>query len=154
MDTLEELDWCLTQLENMQSHKTISDIASTKFKRMLNKELSHFAEHNKSDNQIAEFICNTYLGLLIFFVYFIFWNFLIVAGVVSDKQSDEIDLPSVKVEHSAETREHESQFNCNTTDNNNNMRIKLSRTINEVRNLWNSQILTSLKTFGYFLTFV
>lgn len=69
----------------MQSHKTISDIASTKvcihclkmliksrsflsekyifkFKRMLNKELSHFAEHNKSDNQIAEFICNTYLG--------------------------------------------------------------------------------------------
>ena len=32
---------------------------------MLNKELSHFAEYNKSDNQIAEFICNTYLGLLI-----------------------------------------------------------------------------------------
>ena len=28
---------------------------------MLNKELSHFAEHNKSDNQIAEYICNTYL---------------------------------------------------------------------------------------------
>ena len=65
LDTLEELDWCLTQLEHMQSHKTISDIASTKFKRMLNKELSHFAEHNKSDNQIAEFICNTYLGWLI-----------------------------------------------------------------------------------------
>lgn len=31
---------------------------------MLNKELSQFAEHNKSDNQIAEFICNTYLGIL------------------------------------------------------------------------------------------
>lgn len=29
---------------------------------MLNKELSQFAEHNKSDNQIAEFIYNTYLG--------------------------------------------------------------------------------------------
>ena len=38
------------------------NIISFKFKRMLNKELSHFAEHNKSDNQIAEFICNTYLG--------------------------------------------------------------------------------------------
>jgi cAMP-specific phosphodiesterase 4 len=61
-ETLDEIDWCLTQLEHMQSHKTISDIASTKFKRMLNKELSHFAEQNKSDNQIAEYICNTYLG--------------------------------------------------------------------------------------------
>ena len=29
-EILEELDWCLTQLEHMQSHKTISDIASTK----------------------------------------------------------------------------------------------------------------------------
>jgi len=31
---------------------------------MLNKELSHFAEHNKSDNQISEYIINTYLGKL------------------------------------------------------------------------------------------
>lgn len=62
LDTLEELDWVLGQLENMQSHKYISDIASTKFKRMLNKELSNFAEHNKNDNQIAEYIYNTYLG--------------------------------------------------------------------------------------------
>ena len=30
LDTLEELDWVLSQLENMQSHKYISDIASTK----------------------------------------------------------------------------------------------------------------------------
>jgi hypothetical protein len=28
---------------------------------MLNKELSQFAEHNKSDNQISEYICNTFL---------------------------------------------------------------------------------------------
>ncbi len=63
LDTLDDLDWCLNQLENMQSHKYISDIASTKFKRMLNRELSNFAEHNKSDNQIAEFIFNTYLGI-------------------------------------------------------------------------------------------
>ncbi len=60
-DILEELDWCLTQLESMQSHKTISDVASTKFKKLLNKELSQFAEHNKSDNQIAEYIYSTYL---------------------------------------------------------------------------------------------
>ena len=70
LEILEELDWCLSQLEHMQSHKTISDIASTKFKRMLNKELSHFAEQNKSDNQIAEYICNTYLGRLFYLVFF------------------------------------------------------------------------------------
>ena len=29
---------------------------------MLNKELSHFAEHNKSDSQISEWVINTYLG--------------------------------------------------------------------------------------------
>lgn len=29
---------------------------------MLNRELSHFAESSKSGNQIAEYICSTYLG--------------------------------------------------------------------------------------------
>ena len=33
------------------------------FKRMLNKELSHFSE-SKSGNQISEYICNTFLGKL------------------------------------------------------------------------------------------
>jgi len=33
-EILEELDWCLTQLEHMQSHKTISDIASTKVSKL------------------------------------------------------------------------------------------------------------------------
>ena len=31
------------------------------FKRMLNKELSHYSE-SKSGNQISEYICNTFLG--------------------------------------------------------------------------------------------
>ena len=30
LEILDELDWCLSQLENMQSHKTISEIASSK----------------------------------------------------------------------------------------------------------------------------
>lgn len=75
MDTLEELDWCLDQLETIQTHRSVSDMASSKFKRMLNRELSHFAESSKSGNQIAEYICNTYL----------------------DKQQ-ELDLPTVKVD--------------------------------------------------------
>ena len=32
------------------------------FKRMLNKELSHFSESSKSGNQISEYICSTFLG--------------------------------------------------------------------------------------------
>jgi cAMP-specific phosphodiesterase 4 len=35
LEILEELDWCLSQLENMQSHKTISEIASSKVYRYL-----------------------------------------------------------------------------------------------------------------------
>ena len=28
METLEELDWCLDQLESMQTHRSVSDMAS------------------------------------------------------------------------------------------------------------------------------
>jgi len=31
--TLEELDWCLEQLETMQTHKSVSDLASLKVKK-------------------------------------------------------------------------------------------------------------------------
>ncbi|KAJ8305583.1 hypothetical protein KUTeg_016128 [Tegillarca granosa] len=84
MDTLEELDWCLDQLETIQTHRSVSDMASSKFKRMLNRELSHFAESSKSGNQIAEYICNTYL----------------------DKQQ-ELDLPTFKVEDHVENKNKE-----------------------------------------------
>nr|XP_031830520.1 cAMP-specific 3',5'-cyclic phosphodiesterase isoform X13 [Nomia melanderi] len=50
-------------------------MASLKFKRMLNKELSHFSESSKSGNQISEYICSTFL----------------------DKQQ-ELDLPSLRIE--------------------------------------------------------
>jgi hypothetical protein len=62
METMEELDWCLDQLETIQTHRSVSDMASLKFKRMLNKELSHFSESSKSGNQISEYICSTFLG--------------------------------------------------------------------------------------------
>ncbi|XP_033221812.1 cAMP-specific 3',5'-cyclic phosphodiesterase isoform X4 [Belonocnema kinseyi] len=75
VETLEELDWCLDQLETIQTHRSVSDMASLKFKRMLNKELSHFSESSKSGNQISEYICSTFL----------------------DKQQ-ELDLPSLRIE--------------------------------------------------------
>lgn len=61
METLEELEWCLEQLETIQTHKSVSDMATSKFKRMLNKELSHFAESSKSGNQVSEYISSTFL---------------------------------------------------------------------------------------------
>ena len=35
METLEELDWCLDQLETMQTHRSVSDMASSKVRNSL-----------------------------------------------------------------------------------------------------------------------
>ncbi|KAM4675705.1 3',5'-cyclic-AMP phosphodiesterase 4A [Discoglossus pictus] len=60
-ETLEELDWCLDQLETVQTYRSVSDMASTKFKRMLNRELTHLSEMSRSGNQVSEYISNTFL---------------------------------------------------------------------------------------------
>ncbi|KAJ8039867.1 cAMP-specific 3',5'-cyclic phosphodiesterase 4B [Holothuria leucospilota] len=60
-ETLEELDWCLEQLESMQSYRSVSDLATSKFKRMLNRELSAFSDTGKSGNQVSEFLFTTFL---------------------------------------------------------------------------------------------
>ncbi|CAN8175360.1 unnamed protein product [Coccothraustes coccothraustes] len=60
-DTLEELDWCLEQLETLQTHRAVSEMASNKFKRMLNRELSHLSEMSRSGNQVSEYIASTFL---------------------------------------------------------------------------------------------
>lgn len=64
METLEELDWCLDQLETIQAHRSVGDMATNKFKRMLNRELSHFSD-SKSGSQISEYLLKTYLGAFI-----------------------------------------------------------------------------------------
>ncbi|KAH0819415.1 hypothetical protein GEV33_003376 [Tenebrio molitor] len=56
------------------------------FKRMLNKELSHFSESSKSGNQISEYICSTFL----------------------DKQQ-ELDLPSLRVDEGQEPAQKGTQ---------------------------------------------
>lgn len=61
VETLEELDWCLDQLETIQAHRSVGDMATSKFKRMLNKELSHFSE-TKAGSQISEWVYCTFLG--------------------------------------------------------------------------------------------
>ncbi|KAK4300355.1 hypothetical protein Pmani_027435 [Petrolisthes manimaculis] len=57
------------------------------FKRMLNKELSHFSESSKSGNQISEYICTTFL----------------------DQQQD-LDIPSLRVDDSSDrVRKHKDR---------------------------------------------
>ncbi|XP_006161605.1 cAMP-specific 3',5'-cyclic phosphodiesterase 4A isoform X2 [Tupaia chinensis] len=60
-ETLEELDWCLEQLESMQTYRSVSEMASHKFKRMLNRELIHLSEMSRSGNQVSEYISTTFL---------------------------------------------------------------------------------------------
>ncbi|KAJ7993321.1 hypothetical protein DPEC_G00271210 [Dallia pectoralis] len=60
METLEELDWCLDQLETLQTRHSVSEMASTKFKRMLNRELTHLST-SRSGNQVSEYIASTFL---------------------------------------------------------------------------------------------
>ncbi|XP_062816042.1 3',5'-cyclic-AMP phosphodiesterase 4C isoform X2 [Anolis carolinensis] len=61
METLEELDWCLDQLETLQTRHSVSEMASNKFKRMLNRELTHLSETSRSGNQVSEYISSTFL---------------------------------------------------------------------------------------------
>ncbi|XP_067872118.1 3',5'-cyclic-AMP phosphodiesterase 4C-like isoform X2 [Heterodontus francisci] len=61
VETLEELDWCLDQLETLHTRHSVSEMASNKFKRMLNRELTQLSEMSRSGNQVSEFISNTFL---------------------------------------------------------------------------------------------
>jgi len=78
-ETLEEMDWCLEQLEMIHVHRSITEMASSKFRsacafcgsvncftmyfrKLLNKELSQFAESSgKAGSQISKFITSTYM---------------------------------------------------------------------------------------------
>merc|ERR1719412_98002 len=52
---LQELDWCLNQLESMDTHKNVADMAASKFTNMLNRELSVLSE-SKDGAMIADHI--------------------------------------------------------------------------------------------------
>uniref|UniRef100_UPI00398F5079 3',5'-cyclic-AMP phosphodiesterase 4C-like isoform X2 n=1 Tax=Pristiophorus japonicus TaxID=55135 RepID=UPI00398F5079 len=60
-ESLEELDWCLEQLETLQTRHSVSEMASNKFKRMLNRELTQLSETSRSGNLVSEFISHTFL---------------------------------------------------------------------------------------------
>lgn len=55
--TLQQIDWCLHQLESVDSAKAMGGpLAQDKFHRLLTRELSHMSEHSKSGNKLAEWV--------------------------------------------------------------------------------------------------
>ncbi len=54
--TLEELDWCLEQLETMQTHKSVSDLASLKVRKRKNKNLFFYYINRVSSLALFEAI--------------------------------------------------------------------------------------------------
>jgi len=58
VDILEELDWCLKKLETVSSTKSMGNMARDKFRRLLNRELSHLSEGSRKGAQVAEWVTN------------------------------------------------------------------------------------------------
>ena len=57
MGTLEQIDWCLQQLEGVDSAKAMGgQLAQDKFHRLLSSKLSNMSEHSKSGHQLAEWV--------------------------------------------------------------------------------------------------
>ena len=60
---LNELDWCVRQLESINSAKSVGDMAQEKFRRLLNRELSNMSEGSKRGALVADYVSNiTNLG--------------------------------------------------------------------------------------------
>lgn len=57
--TREDLHWCLEQLESMSSSRSVSDLASAKFKRLLSRELNNIADSRQIRDYIESFQDNT-----------------------------------------------------------------------------------------------
>ncbi|KRX93575.1 putative 3',5'-cyclic phosphodiesterase pde-4, partial [Trichinella pseudospiralis] len=76
-NTLVELDWCLEQLETIQTHRSVSEMASSKFRKMLTKELSQFSDSKSGDQHVHGyefvfvFVCSFLLVLRVIAALFI-----------------------------------------------------------------------------------
>uniref|UniRef100_A0A183CBD0 Phosphodiesterase n=1 Tax=Globodera pallida TaxID=36090 RepID=A0A183CBD0_GLOPA len=60
LETLDELDWCLDQVKSFRT--SLTEMASSKFRKLLNRELSLFAGSSKAGPQISKFLLNTYMA--------------------------------------------------------------------------------------------
>jgi len=67
METLKEFDWCLNQLECLQASMTIGDMASNKFRKILNRELKENSEAGNGAPEVSAWVYNTFIGNANFF---------------------------------------------------------------------------------------
>ena len=56
VETLEELDWCLDQLETMQTHRSVSDMASNKVMKKITITLLQKPNFVSKNQKIFEFV--------------------------------------------------------------------------------------------------
>ncbi len=54
METLEELDWCLDQLETMQTHRSVSDMASNKVRKDFVVIVVVVSKNNMASNKVRK----------------------------------------------------------------------------------------------------
>lgn len=128
VETLEELDWCMDQLESMQTHRSVSDMASNKVhsvvddcpKMMLKIVRFHCSSNECSTRNLATSrnpadratrYPNTYaqLFLVIFDFMLLFTSGVFEPLFLLDKHQ-ELDLPSqVHVEEDEEEDEEETE---------------------------------------------
>ena len=60
--TLASLDWCLEQLEHLQTHRSVADMAADKFKMMLNRELSVLSKSSREGEHTSNYITSNFYG--------------------------------------------------------------------------------------------
>eukprot|EP00794_Sanderia_malayensis_P007789 gene7789-8634_t len=61
LETLKEFDWCLDQLECLQASMTIGDMASNKFRKILNRELKENSDGGNGASEISAWVYNTFI---------------------------------------------------------------------------------------------
>eukprot|EP00116_Pleurobrachia_bachei_P004913 sb/3465175/ len=60
LDGLGDIEWVLEHLNKIKARNSVGEMAQSKFKRMLTRELSQFSETSRSGGQVAEWVSNTY----------------------------------------------------------------------------------------------
>jgi hypothetical protein len=61
METLKEFDWCLGQLDTLKASMSISEMASNKFKRLLDRELKDCSEAGVGGREISAWVFDTFV---------------------------------------------------------------------------------------------
>jgi len=61
LDTLEELEWCLSQLETIQTSQSVSKLTNLKLRKILSKELNLTEERGSQNKQVSDYIFKTFL---------------------------------------------------------------------------------------------